>query len=211
MQGNKPVIGYDTVDAMMEAGDLDGLKDLFSSVAVKDCSLNLTRMAANHPSLDIMKYVVEDLGADPYDSDGFVTQFAAMNGHVDVLKYLIEECGIDITGEDDRTLCWAADGGHIPVMEYLILQGADVETLAVYMEEWTDHGEGAARNAYWMQKKDPEAYDWYEELQENPNMVFEKFTEYVAAERAAELTAQKTKITSSQRALRRYVGARRVP
>lgn len=211
MQGDKPVIGYDTVDTMMAAEDLDGLKELFACVDIKNCTLNLARMAANHPSLDVMKYVVEDLGADLYDTDGYVTKFAAMNGNLDVLKYLVEGCGLDITGEEDRTLCWAADGGHIPVMEYLILQGADVETLAVYMEEWTDRGEGAARNAYWMQEKNPEAYAWYEELQDNPNMVFEKFAEYVAAERAAELTEQKTKITSSQRALRRYVGARRSP
>jgi hypothetical protein len=45
--------------------------------------------------LDVVKYLVEELGCDPHSGEESILQEACRTGHLDIVKYLIEVQGCD--------------------------------------------------------------------------------------------------------------------
>ena len=89
---------------------------------------NALMMLAFKGKLDLVKYMVEEIGAEP-DKDGWTPlHYAATNGHLDVVEYLIsKEVDIDAQSPSDTTpLMMAARYGHIKVVKYLLDNDADL-------------------------------------------------------------------------------------
>jgi hypothetical protein len=89
---------------------------------------NALMMLAFKGKLDLVKYMVEEIGAEP-DKDGWTPlHYAATAGHLDVVEYLIsKEVDIDAHNPSDTTpLMMAARYGHIKVVKYLLDNEADL-------------------------------------------------------------------------------------
>ena len=89
---------------------------------------NALMMLAFKGKLDLVKYMVEDLGAEP-DKDGWAPlHYAATSGHLDIVEYLIsKEVDIDAQSPSNTTpLMMAARYGHIKVVKYLLDNQADL-------------------------------------------------------------------------------------
>jgi len=89
---------------------------------------NALMMLAFKGKLDLVKYMVEEIGAEP-DKDGWTPlHYAATSGHLDVVEYLIsKEVDIDAhSTSDTKTLMMAARYGHIRVVKYLLDNDADL-------------------------------------------------------------------------------------
>ncbi len=89
---------------------------------------NALMMLAFKGKLDLVKYMVEEIGAEP-DKDGWTPlHYAATSGHLDVVEYLIsKEVDIDAHSPSDTTpLMMAARYGHIRVVKYLLDNDADL-------------------------------------------------------------------------------------
>ena len=94
--------------ATIEDGDLAALKRLIASGKV---SVNgegdewPLHSAAWHGHLDMVRYLVEEAGADPRlrdDRGSSFLELAACSGRLEVVRYLIEERGMDPTEADPR-------------------------------------------------------------------------------------------------------------
>jgi ankyrin repeat protein len=89
---------------------------------------NAVMMLAFKGKLDLIKMMVDDLGAEP-DKDGWAPlHYAATNGHLEVVQYLLsKEVDVDAQSPSDTTpLMLAARYGHIRVVKYLLDLDADL-------------------------------------------------------------------------------------
>jgi ankyrin repeat protein len=89
---------------------------------------NAVMMLAFKGRLDLVKYMVDELGAEP-EKDGWTPlHYAATSGHLDVVEYLIsKEVDVDAHSPNNTTpLMLAARFGHIKVVKYLLDQQADL-------------------------------------------------------------------------------------
>ena len=85
-------------------------------------------MLAFKGKLDLMKFMVEELGAEP-DKEGWTPlHYAATKGHLDIVEYLIsKEVDVDALNPGDTTpLMLAARYGHIRVVKFLLDHDADL-------------------------------------------------------------------------------------
>jgi len=102
--------------------------------------VRLLPAAAAIGSVPVVRYLIEEAGADVHVYDDGALREAAQHGKLDVVRYLIEEAGADVHVYDDGALRWAAQEGKLDVVRYLIEQ-ADA-----YVHADTD---GALRTAVW--------------------------------------------------------------
>jgi ankyrin repeat protein len=89
---------------------------------------NALMMLAFKGKLDLVKYMVDEIGAEP-DKDGWTPlHYAATSGHLDIVEYLIsKEVDIDAQSPSNTTpLMMAARYGHIKVVKYLLDNEADL-------------------------------------------------------------------------------------
>lgn len=89
---------------------------------------NAVMMLAFKGKLDLLKMMIDDLGAEP-EKDGWAPlHYAATNGHLEVVQYLIsKEVDVDAHSPSDTTpLMMAARYGHIRVVKYLLDHDADL-------------------------------------------------------------------------------------
>jgi ankyrin repeat protein len=89
---------------------------------------NALMMLAFKGKLDLVKYMVEEIGVEP-DKDGWTPlHYAATAGHLDIVEYLIsKEVDIDAQSPSNTTpLMMAARFGHIKVVKYLLDNEADL-------------------------------------------------------------------------------------
>ncbi len=82
------------------------------------------RGAAASGDLEVVKHVVEKLGADVHEYKDNALRGAAYNGYLNVVKYLVEEAGADVHvgtyNTESDTLIEAAHGGQLKIVEYLL-------------------------------------------------------------------------------------------
>jgi hypothetical protein len=124
----------DAVMAACERGDTVQLRRwgrqgvrIVSARLLFDCVLNGV-------PLNVLRYVVTDLGADVNEADidnrgATPLHAAAQNGHLVVLRCLLEEFGADVHQADDDgdlPLYCAAHFGHLSIIQCLLKFGADV-------------------------------------------------------------------------------------
>jgi ankyrin repeat protein len=89
---------------------------------------NALMMLAFKGKFELVKYMVEEIGAEP-DKDGWTPlHYAATSGHLDIVKFLIsKEVDVDAQSPSDTTpLMMAARYGHIKVVKYLLDNEADL-------------------------------------------------------------------------------------
>ena len=155
---------YDAYCEAIESEDLASVKEVYQSYGPS--SLALAAMAAYYPSVAIMKYVVDELGEDPFYADGAPLRSACHHGHMEIIQYLVEEKGADWRQKNELAFRNAADSGHIDVMQYFLKKGADTEKLDAHLQEWSYQRGDDAPNYYWMKSRHPEAYQWYQDYKE---------------------------------------------
>jgi ankyrin repeat protein len=89
-------------------------------------------LAASRGRVEVVKYLVEEAGADVHliDSKGMtLVMGAAERGHAELMAYLLGRPGIDIeakTEEGSRALDLACRRGHLEVVKLLVAAGADL-------------------------------------------------------------------------------------
>ena len=81
--------------------------------------------------LDLVREIVQTLGADVRLDDDEAFRLAAESGHLDVVDYLVS-CGADIHAKSEYALIHASGNGYFDVVVYLINRGADVFALGSY-------------------------------------------------------------------------------
>ena len=89
---------------------------------------NALMMLAFKGRLDLMKHMIEDLGAEP-DKEGWTPlHYAATKGHLDIVEYLIsKEVDVDALNPSNTTpLMLASRYGHIKVVKFLLDHDADL-------------------------------------------------------------------------------------
>ena len=113
--------------------------------------------ACQNGHLEIVKYLVNEMGADILNSNYCSLLWASEYGHLPVVKYLCEagvdfqmynelpikrasqnghyevvkylcELGADFRSDNDHTIRWASWSGHLPVVKYLCELGADIQS-----------------------------------------------------------------------------------
>jgi ankyrin repeat protein len=111
-----------------EYGSMDGIIYSFNNlpygVLTQDIINWGMRRAAYNGHLDIVKYLIEEKGADIHDTNDHAFRNACENGDVDMVKYLVEK-GANINVEDNAYLGWrltlrGRGPEHKEIMDYLI-------------------------------------------------------------------------------------------
>lgn len=82
--------------------------------------------AAHGGHLEVVKFLVEELGADVHYKGDQALCWAAGLGRLPVVKYLVKR-GADVHADHNAPLRWAVQyGDYAKVAKYLIKRGADV-------------------------------------------------------------------------------------
>ena len=114
-----------------ELANVETIKMLIEAGANTDCVL---KWSAKNGYLEVVKYLIEEKGADVHANKDSALRRSAKNGHLEVVKYLIEpklnlplgnkvEKGADIHADNDYALRFSARNGHLEVVKYLIEKG----------------------------------------------------------------------------------------
>jgi ankyrin repeat protein len=139
----KNAVGNRALDIACGQGHLKMAKLLVAAGARVEAEAGETGplvSAALGGSLQLVKYLVEEVGADVrwVDSDGKTAlMWAAAKGHVDVVEYLRGRQDVDIhaqTPEGHTALDGACGNGHLAVVKLLVAAGARVNPQA--SDEW---------------------------------------------------------------------------
>jgi ankyrin repeat protein len=128
---------YKTIKAILTYTEKNHSNELTKIINALDIFGNTPlHSAAKSGNLDLVKYLIEEKGADfnAPDNDGETPLHSAASwGTLDVLKYLIEEKGADFNTPDndgETPLHSAASWGTLDVVKYLIEEkGADFNAL----------------------------------------------------------------------------------
>jgi ankyrin repeat protein len=75
--------------------------------------------------LEVVKYLVEEAGANVHVDNDRVLRWASCYGNLDVVRYLVEETGADIHAVNDYALERASYNGHLEIVKYLLSRGAN--------------------------------------------------------------------------------------
>ncbi|GMF13585.1 unnamed protein product [Phytophthora lilii] len=99
---------------------------------------NALRRAVEEGQLEVVRYLVEQCGADVNATENGDTalMMAAEYGHIDVVRYLTEQCHADVnttTKYGYTAIMQAAANGHLAIVRCLAESGADVNVTS-------DHG-----------------------------------------------------------------------
>jgi ankyrin repeat protein len=127
---------YKTIKAILTYTEKNHSNELTKIINAIDIFGNTPlHFAAKSGNLDLVKYLIEEKGADfnAPDNDGKIAlHFAARWAKLDVVKYLIEEKGADFNAPDNDgkiALHFAAESGELDLVKYLIEEkGADFNT-----------------------------------------------------------------------------------
>ena len=83
--------------------------------------------ASKNGHFEMVKYLVEERGADARAENDDAVRLASKFGHLKIVKYLVENCEADIRANSDYAVRWASWNGHLQVVRYLVEQcGVDV-------------------------------------------------------------------------------------
>ena len=102
------------------------LEDILS--LIKGCDINnVLPYICKFGHLKIVKYLVEECGADVRAKNDEAVRGSSICGHLEVVKYLVEKCGADARVENDEAVRWASGNGYLEIVKYLVEEcGADV-------------------------------------------------------------------------------------
>ena len=154
------IAAYEVVDDAMKVGNLDEIRHMVSLHQSEIGLDTFGAMAAFYNNVQLIQFVVEELGVDPQNS-GLLSQ-ASSKGYGEVVQYLVEQVGLDVREQSNQALCNAFRNHHYDIAEYLVKKGADVTRLDRYMmEENRDNPAPGKTNADWLQEEHPQHFEWF--------------------------------------------------
>ena len=107
------------------------LEDILSLVD-GGCDINkILFYVCHYGHLEVVKYLIEDYGANVRAENDLAVQWASGGGHLEVVKYLAEKCGANARAENDEAVQWASENGHLEVVKYLVKKYGSGVTYAV--------------------------------------------------------------------------------
>lgn len=110
-------------------GDLEAIKVLVASGAfTKGEYTSALAFAAIHGHLEVVKFLVETVGADVHGQGDLPLRWASSYGNLEIVQYLVFKGGANVRALDDDALSWSARNGHLDVFEFLVEAGADIHT-----------------------------------------------------------------------------------
>ena len=71
-------------------------------------------MSIRNGHFEVVKYLIEQAGADPHVNDKSALMYSAENGHVEIVKYLVEH-GENIHTSENSALNYGIMRGHLAV------------------------------------------------------------------------------------------------
>jgi len=120
----------------IESGDIEKVRTILSetpslveekwSNGKEHESSLISHLAAFKGSIDILKFIIEDLEIDPEEKNGngeTIVHLAARGGHVDVIEYCMYQLGIDENDESNSgwtIMHLAASSNQLEFLEYCI-------------------------------------------------------------------------------------------
>ena len=110
----KNVLSY-VVVALKRGANINNIRILFTPLS----------KASKRGQLEIVKYLVEQGGADINFRNGQALGEASYDGQLEVVKYLVGQ-GMNDNAVVDQALMYASENGHLEVVKYLVENGADV-------------------------------------------------------------------------------------
>ena len=123
------------------SGDLEQVKIMIKEgINPLDTDINdntLLHFAAEVGSLDVLKYLIEDVSCNPSEKgwDGTtVLHAAAVKGKLAVVNYLLEDHNMEVTVEDDNgnyPLTHACASGKLEVVQYIIQRMQEYKELVL--------------------------------------------------------------------------------
>jgi len=116
-----------TMDAIGEEFK-DGSKDK------RDYLNMLLNKALYHNSINIYKYLVNEIGVRINNRHGDIIAFAANAGYMDFLKFFLEERRFNINIGDGIILGTAIEKGKMEVVKYLLDIGAKTDNVEKYLK-----------------------------------------------------------------------------
>jgi ankyrin repeat protein len=81
--------------------------------------------ASENGHLAVVRFFVEDCGADVHAWNEYALRWASFYGRLEVVQYLVEK-GADVHAENEDALRYASLYGHLEVVQFLVEKGADV-------------------------------------------------------------------------------------
>ena len=96
------------------------LEDILSLVD-GGCDINkILFYVCHYGHLEVVKYLIEDYGANVRAENDLAVQWASGGGHLEVVKYLAEKCGANARAENDYAVQCASENEHLEVVKYLV-------------------------------------------------------------------------------------------
>ena len=102
-------------------GHLEVVKYLVEECGADVRANNYTvRQASAGGHLEVVKYLIEVCGADARANSDYAVQLACQVGHIQIVKYFVEKCGVNARTHNDWAVKCASYYGHIQVVKYLV-------------------------------------------------------------------------------------------
>jgi ankyrin repeat protein len=97
--------------------------------------------AASRGHLNIIRYLIEDVGADNYKT---VLLRASFSGHIDIVEYIVTKPISEFVDAINEAMGLAAEQGHIEIIKLLTQKGANDWGNAIGRAIWSGHYDLAA-------------------------------------------------------------------
>jgi ankyrin repeat protein len=120
---------FETVLNAAKNGHLQLVKEFIDDGAnVRKFDDYALHWACGNGHFEMVKYLIEEVGANIESNRHFTVEQAAQYGHLEILKYLCEKKNANFKCNNNYPLRVAAWNGHLEVVKYLHEKGADIRS-----------------------------------------------------------------------------------
>ena len=113
-----------------------GHLSIIKTLNPKTCDCWSLRYASWNSHLEVVKYLIENCGANVHTQNNSALCDACSDGHLEVVKYLIEKCGADVKNTNDEAIKRAVRINSPELIKYLIEHGANENFLTKHQKKY---------------------------------------------------------------------------